>query len=112
MTNETYKKIALWAIGEDTGRSSCYLAACVLGQPEAVAKTYPYDVDDFGRCYRLGKLLTPAEVVEGLNVAAKNSKRWELIRLHWLILCEFYEKGKDGTAKNLELYKYMKSIGL
>ena len=114
MTESTLKKIALWACGRDTGLSSTFLASCVLGGP-APHESRPYDADDFGRCYRFSKLVEPAELKAGLDLAATITFEWSLIRDNWAELSSLFEKcfvkHAPGTDRT-EFYKRFTALGL
>lgn len=47
-----YHKLAEWALGGDTGASSQTIAQHLIGAAY-VRGSWPHDLDDFGRCYRL-----------------------------------------------------------
>ena len=100
-------RIALWAVGDDTGLSSKFLAACALRKPDMAEFFWPLDSGDFGRCFRLMQLLTITERIDALKIAADYSEHWKAIATNWDKLAELYEK-----EKNAELYALMEKIGL
>jgi hypothetical protein len=104
------EKIARWAVSNDTGMSSQFLAACALGDPDLAEISYPHDNGDFGRCYRLTRLLDTTEMTDALTLAAGCSQKWAAIAVNWDKLCALYEgdEANDGS----DLYHYMKSIEL
>lgn len=106
MEESTLKKIALWALGDDTGMSSKFLASCALGEPLEYA-AIPHDDGDFGRCYRFTEILSEEERANCLRVAAEKSPDWGLIAGRWSDLVESHLAG-DGMA----VYKWLKSQGL
>lgn len=90
-------RIALWAIGDDTGLSSKFLASCVLeGIGTEMIPEYPRDNGDFGRCYRFSKLLSVRELETALKTAGMFSDEWCKIRDHWDELVEAHQS--DGRA--------------
>lgn len=100
MTNEELKALATWALGDDTGRSSEAIArAALTGKPQP-DHHMPYDAEDFGRCYRLVKLVP--SVREGIRVNAKQGGTWDVLKKMWHPLCLKYEQG-DRNAINVAL---------
>jgi hypothetical protein len=107
------QRIARWAVSDDTGLSSQFLAACVLGDPDLARISHPCDPSDFGRCYRLTRLLTTTELTEALILAGGCSKEWAAVAANWGDLCEMYEAElTENTGKAPRLYKRMKELGL
>lgn len=113
MRDTTLLKIARWGIGDDTGMSSKFLAACALGQPDLAENYTPSDPSDFGRCYRFAKLLDPTELGNALRTAAWESEGWRAIKDAWAELCDLYEAEKDSADRRApKLYERMKELGL
>lgn len=113
MTQDTLRKIAEWAVGDDTGASSKFLARCALGIDNANHTAIPYDAGDFGRCYRFAKLLDPTELTNALVRATWQVEKWKILREHWSELAELYhecfEAYEPGSTR---FYKLWKELGL
>lgn len=103
-----YKQIAQWAVGDDTGMSSKFLAACALGDPDLARIAWPHDNDDFGRCYRFALILTDTELDDALQMAAGYDAHWKAIAGHWEQMCDLYCKDEHST----KLYDLMDTLGL
>lgn len=97
MTEPTLYKIATWAVGNDTGASSKYLARAILGTANKNHTAIPYDMGDFGRVYGLARLIPEDDVKRGLEEAGKYVPRWNTIALHWKELVALYQKGDFTT---------------
>lgn len=83
------RKVALWALGRDTGVSSMAIARGYLAGCPKHWHEMPSDADDFGRCYRLVKLIPPCR--EGITVNAKSGDAWRSLHEGWDKLCAMYE---------------------
>lgn len=92
-----------WAAGDDTGVSSKALMTVMIGKKPRSSFCYPHDGGDFGRCYRLLKLIPEwrARIGEMGMVGAE----WKALADHWAELETLFESG-DQTA----LYMRMKDI--
>lgn len=102
-----YKNIAKWAVGRDVGASSQFLAACALGNPALAEIHYPLDKDDFGRCFRLARVLDKKELERALELSSECHNKWKIIRKHWEHLQSVYWK-QDGSDFN----KLLNALGL
>ena len=89
---EALRKVALWALGRDTGVSSMAIARGYLTGCPQHWHEMPSDADDFGRCYRLVKLIPPCR--EGIAVNAKNGAAWRSLHEDWDDLCTMHEDGE------------------
>ncbi len=99
-----------WLLGGDTGMSSKTICAVMAG-----AKTPPYcgdvpgDPDDFGRCYRLLKLIPTWR--ERLQEVADRHKEWGPLVREWTELERMYEAEetrRQATPKTL--YRRMQEL--
>lgn len=108
MDNETLLKIATWAVSDDTGASSKFLAQCALGSidPDEWLFSYPSDNGDFGRCFRFAELIPVSLLEQALQIAAARSEKWVIVREHWNDLATMHLK------EDPKMYKYMNEIGL
>lgn len=104
------ERITKWAVSDDTGLSSEYLASCAIGDPNESVH-YPLDPSDFGRCYRLMQILSDDEQFAALDRAAKESTKWATIGVHWAELVQLYLEEKD-LDRAPKLYARMKELGL
>lgn len=76
-----------WIAGADTGASSTAIWAHMMGTKSEGA--YPFDPDDFGRCYRL--LLRVPEWRNRISEMSKYSKVWTRLAAAWDELTTLYE---------------------
>ena len=94
-----------WLLGGDTGMSSKTICAVM-----AVVKTPPYcgdvpgDPDDFGRCYRLLKLIPPWRA--RMQEVADRHKEWGPLVRAWAELEWMWEQGRPDR----KLYKRMQEL--
>lgn len=103
MTHEETKQLALWALGEDTGRSSEAIARAALTGEPADPGDMPCDADDFGRCYRLVQEIPGA--FDGVVVNSQQGGAWFGLWLEWERLCGLWEAG-DGA----EIYRTLRQL--
>lgn len=90
-------KAMQWIVGHDTGTSSKTIwAVMMMAQPEDA--DVPYDPDDFGRCYRLLKLIP--EWRTRLDLVAMTYPAWMALVREWDRLTEMFERviGPSGTG--------------
>jgi hypothetical protein len=95
-----------WICGCDTGTSSKTIFSVMTGSPTGRADI-PYDPDDFGRCYRLLKLIP--EWRQRLGEVSEKYSKWIPLVEHWDELTDLYESGlsKDDCHK---LYTRMQEL--
>lgn len=97
MPKEPGARVAQWMIGDDRGISSEYLAAVFMGAPTRRGD-YPLDPSDFGRCYRLLKLVPEIRKAIFAKVARRDSV-WRQLILHWDEIEKLYlEELPSGMA--------------
>ncbi|MBE3065154.1 MAG: hypothetical protein IMZ54_12320 [Acidobacteria bacterium] len=99
-----------WLRGTDTGISSRTIVATLAAHPAAAdlcGKGYPYDPDDFGRCYRLLKKIP--EWRPRIFEMAPVSRQWEALVSHWAELEALYEEESPSGACP-KLYARMKEL--
>ena len=80
-----------WIVGGDTGTSSETIWAVMMGAAEpkdSWRRGYPLDPDDFGRCYRLLKLIP--EWRERLPEVAARYPTWRFLVQNWTLLTRMY----------------------
>lgn len=85
-----------WIVGRDTGTSSQVIWSFMMGVKPRDEST-PWDADDFGRCYRLLRLI-PEWRVRMPELASKH-KTWTALVREWDRLTAMYERviaGKNG----------------
>jgi len=93
-----------WLLGGDTGMSSKTICAVMAG-----VKTPPYcgdvpgDPDDFGRCYRLLKLIPTWRA--RMQEVADRYKEWGPLVREWAELTRMYE-----AQQTMVMYKRMKEL--
>jgi len=87
--NEHERQLAVtWIVGRDTGLSSKCIWAVMMGQPMAEAQI-PYDLDDFGRCWRLLALIPRWRM--RLQEMADRYTEWVPLVREWEALEAIYE---------------------
>lgn len=96
LTPETVRKIAEWALSGDTGISSETIVRVAMGISgkqylgDEIGLDAPYDVSDFGRCYRLLEKIP--ELRPAVDLAGKSLKVWKPIAKAWDELTALYRK--------------------
>lgn len=109
MKNETHKKIGEWLVKGNTGMSSMYLAALILGA-ENVRISYPYDPADFNRCVKLCDYIG-FSLVDAMAMAAEHSEHWKQYAMHLPQLQRLYKEECVGDIWSApKLYKFMTEI--
>ncbi len=95
-----------WVTGGDTGVSSLTIWAVMMGvKPEH--GSYPYDPSDFGRCYRLLKLMP--EWRSRLREVVMDYPEWRDLVHNWDELEKlFEEESPSGTCP--KLYRRMQEL--
>jgi hypothetical protein len=110
-----------WIVGEDTGISSRAIWAVMMGvHQNCHDRSTPSDPSDFGRCYRLLKLIPELEdSLERMRVIDYDCTiNGVLYPTVWSSFVDNYWKMKrlylreHVTGSAPELYKFMKSLGL
>lgn len=120
--SETIQKAIEWIISDDIGISSKVIFAVMMGiNPENIRdKSTPCDPSDFGRCYRLLKLIPDwqnridelRKVDYGyysMNDNSHYSNLWGKFVDNYKKMCELYEE-ELPTGKAPKLYEFMQSI--
>lgn len=94
-----YKKALEWIVGDDTGISSKTIWSVMMGVAIDRADK-PYDPSDFGRCYRLLKLIP--EWRNRLEEVSKTYPQWKGLVENWSELEALWEEeSPSGTAPKL-----------
>jgi len=118
MNDKELKNAYEWIVGDDTGVSSKVIWATMMGV-EAKNKSTPKDPSDFGRCYRLLKLIPSwesklqylKEVEYGYHSLNDNSDHfglWSVFVDNYQEMCRLYESEHE-TGKCKKLYNFMRS---
>lgn len=98
-----------WLLGDDTGVSSKAIFGVMMNQPTR-DRSVPWDPSDFGRCYRLLKLMPSWR--GRLNEVAEKYPAWRKLVDRWDEVESLYERElmnrKDGMAP--ETYNLMKEL--
>jgi len=89
-----------WIVGGDTGTSSETIWAVMMGVPRKRGADVPYDPDDFGRCYRLLKLMPEWRPRLPEVAAAYPRSAWGQLVDRWDEMTALYERviGPRGNA--------------
>lgn len=95
---EVMAAIAAWALRDDTGQSSKALAREAAGMFAASAPSYPHDIADFARCYRLIK--TVPEVRRAVDRLGTLSPQWAKLADIWDDLSATYAEERDGQLRS------------
>lgn len=100
------ERVIQWLTNGDTGLSSKSMLYILSDRKYAFQKTFekfglclPSDSDDFGRCYRLIKLIP--ELKENFNKLSDVSPNWELFVDNWEKLSHLYENNEYDKVYNL-----------
>jgi len=101
----TNKRAYQWTVSGDTGLSSKAIWAAMMGVESA--GDYPHDPSDFGRCYRLLKLIP--EWQERLPEIAKAHPHWQPLVDRWDEMTALYEK-ESPNGYCPDLYRLMISM--
>lgn len=106
----TTQKAMWWVANGERGMSSNSMFAVLSGQnPKTVS--YPYDPDDFKRCYKL--LQAVPEWKSQLFKMRQFSKQWDSLVTNWDKLTEMYEQNEREDWKNYKsvgMYEFMKTL--
>lgn len=109
MKDQTYKKIGEWLVKGNTGMSSMYLAAIILGA-EDVRVSYPYDPVDFSRCVKLCDYIG-FSLIDAMAMAAEHSEYWKQYAMHLPQMMRLYNEECVGDRwRAPRLYKFMSEI--
>lgn len=119
---EIIQKANEWIVNDDTGISSIVIFAVMMGVPVVNLhnKSTPRDPSDFGRCYRLLKLIPDWEnrleelrkvdySYYSMNNNSEHSEGWGRFVDNYKKMCELYEE-ESPTGKAPKLYELMKKI--
>lgn len=93
-----------WLKSDDKGASSKWMAHVCAGGP-SVANNYPYDPDDFGRCYRF--LRAVPEARENLHKLRDSGPVWSAYVDRWDEMERLYEE-EHQTGRAPKLYALMR----
>lgn len=107
---EMAAKIAVWLVSGDAGISSKTMAVLALGAADHVnfiRLDAPHDPSDFGRCYRLVKLIP--QIREFFALISIKVPTFAGIICEWDSLCNLYERD-FAKGKSQELYERIQSL--
>lgn len=100
-----------WLGGCDTGTSSLTIFEVMTGHPQSSARGHsnPWDPDDFGRCYRLLKIVP--EWRGRLAEVAHRFPRWAPFVAHWSEMERLYEEEiPNHLGRAPKLWKLMQQL--
>ena len=100
---DTNKKAMWWLANGSTGMSSKTMFNCLIGN-ENFSISFPYDPDDFDRCYKLLEVVP--EWKSELNKLKPLCKEWSNLIDNWDELTRMFEQN------NKEQWKNYKKIGM
>lgn len=112
-----------WIVSGDTGISSKAIWAVMMGVHDALpnhSRSTPSDASDFGRCYRLLKLIPEWEdslrKMKAIDFdctinGVRYDKMWSRFVDNYFKMKRMYLR-EHVTGSAPELYKFMRSIGL
>jgi hypothetical protein len=104
------QKAMWWIANGRIGLSSTTMWLCFMGQ-KIENVSYPYDPDDFSRCYAL--LQVVPEWRERILELGKLSKQWKTLSENWNKLTEMFEQNKKEDWINSEkigMYEFMRTL--
>lgn len=105
--DEIYTKAINWILSDDTGISSKVIWGVMMKAEKYYRSYTPSDPSDFGRCYRLLKLIPEwEERLEELRVAGE---KWGVFVDNYKKMCELYELEKE-SGQCRKLYDFMQEI--
>jgi hypothetical protein len=81
-----------WQLTDETGASSKAMGHKLLGGHCNDPQAYPYDSDDFSRCYKF--LIAVPEAKKQLFLMREVNKQWSNLSDKWDELSKLYEDGK------------------
>jgi hypothetical protein len=97
MVKSTQQRATEWIVGRDTGTSSKTIWSVMqMVKPDYASP--PSDPDDFGRCYRLLKLIP--EWRESLSLVSKAYPEWTALVDNWDELTALYEDELANGPRN------------
>mgnify|MGYP001562367084 FL=1 len=103
-----------WILGPDTGRSSRTIWGVMMGAEITAyfGTGLPEDPNDFGRCYRLLKLMP--EWKWRLSEVVQHYPQWRLLVQNWTRLEHMYadvvEEGKNTYVSWRAMYDVMQQL--
>lgn len=105
--NSIQQRANLWITGSDTGISSKAIWKMMMASATSDRHSHPSDPSDFGRCYRLLKLIP--EWREQIDKMAAVSPYWAALVERWANIEALYEEEKSGASAP-KTYALMRSI--
>ena len=96
---DTKDKIINWFLSGDTGLSSKAIVATMVGANETACEwgDHPRDIGDFGRCYRLLKVVP--DFRSRISEMSSRSPKWAALVEHWDELSYYYEMQDNKKLK-------------
>lgn len=121
--SSVHNRACRWIVGDDTGVSSMAIWAVMMGVHENLPywqRSTPSDPSDFGRCFRLLKLIPEWEdslskmkaIDYDMEInGIKYPKVWSsFVDNYWKMKRLYIKESSLGHAR--ELYDFMRSLGL
>lgn len=109
-TKSVYYKAKLWLENGEHGMSSETMWNCLMGNSN-FRVSYPFDPDDFSRCYKL--LQYVPEWKSELSKLKSLSPAWSNLVDNWDKLTEMYEENVRTNWKNYKkigMYEFMQTL--
>lgn len=106
------ERAAWWLVNGETGLSSKMMWNYFMGMAiTTFDRHYPYDADDFKRCYKL--LQVVPEWKSRILELGKLSKEWDNLAKNWDKLTAMYEENVRTNwqeYKRIGMYEFMESL--
>ena len=110
--NSTLKiRMQYWLQNGQRGTSSETIFQTISGQDINASISHPYDPDDFGRCYKLLKIIPEWNGM--LYLLRKVSSEWCYLVDNWEKLTKMYERNVDENWENADkigMYEFMQEL--
>jgi hypothetical protein len=100
-TQDEMTKAEWWLANGEHGMSSITMCRTLMGDPMA-GRNYPYDPDDFSRCYKLLQAVPEWKGVREMQRLKKISPEWSNLIDNWDELTKMYEENIRTNWKNYE----------
>lgn len=108
MADDIMQRAAKWIAGSDTGMSSKAIFGHMLGGAAPEARAHPRDDGDFGRCYRLLKLIP--EWRARIDEMAQHGDYWKALVARWGDIEREFIADQEREPKERRTYRLMRSI--
>lgn len=103
-SHSAHQRLIQWLLSDDTGESSIAIAKCLAGIDDLEETEYarlatPMDVYDFGRCYRLLKLIP--EFRSRIHELGERSAQWAALVDSWEELEGLYASDRKTCRQRI-----------